>query len=214
MTFSIVARDPTTGAFGAATATGGPCVGALVPHVAGGVGAVATQGDTNPYYGIDGVSLLKAGELPKVIIERIISPDPGRGRRQMIAIGRDGPPSAFSGDGLEATSGTRAGKNYAIAGNMLAGAAVLDDMAQAFDTGSGLLEDRLLAALAAGQAAGGDKRGTRSAALLVYGEPAYARLDCRVDYSQSPVDDLFDLVELNRNGPYAEFLAGRPVRQT
>jgi uncharacterized Ntn-hydrolase superfamily protein len=211
MTYSIVARDPDTGALGVATATGGPCVGALVPHVMSGVGAIATQGDTNPFYGLDGLQLLPQTPAAEMV-QMLTAADPGRGRRQLIAIGATGAPGLFSGDALELASGLRAGENYAIAGNMLAGQDVLDAMAHAFETCSGDLADRLLAAMLAGEATGGDKRGTRSAALLVYSDQAYPDFDCRADYSTQALADLKALVGLGRAGDYAAFLSQRPRR--
>jgi len=210
MTFSIVARDPDTGAFGVATATGGPCVGALVPNIRAGVGAIATQGDTNPYYGIDGLRLLEQGRPATAIVDELVMPDAGRSRRQMIAIGGAGAPAMFSGNDLENVAGMHAEKDFAVAGNMLENEAVLREMAAAFEASSARFEDRLLAALRAAQAAGGDKRGTQSAALLIYTDTAYATFDCRVDLSPDPIDTLANVVKLSREGEYAAFLAGRP----
>lgn len=212
MTYSIVARDPDTGAFGVATATGGPCVGALVPHVASGVGAIATQGDTNPYYGHDGLALMRGGGGAEEVVRTIISGDPGRGRRQFAGIGRTGAPAAFCGDELEPFAGSVAGAAFAAVGNMLANQDVLEAMALAFDAGQGPLEEKLLAALKAGEAAGGDRRGTRSAALVVCSREAYPDIDCRVDLSEAPIADLAVLLEVTRSGDYGEFLADRPRR--
>lgn len=213
MTYSIVARDPETGAFGVATATGGPCVGALVPYAASGVGAIATQGDTNPYYGFDGLSLLQTGMAAADVVRSVTEADPNNGRRQMIAIGPQGAPVTFNGNGIEAASGSIVRADFASAGNMLRNDDVLAAIMSAYEAQSDMqFEDRLLAAMQAGEAEGGDRRGTKSAALLVYAGQSYADVDCRIDFSVDPVAELLGLVEACRSGGYARFMAERPKR--
>ncbi len=214
MTFSIVARDPKTGAFGVATATGGPCVGALVPHAASGVGAIATQGDTNPYFGIDGLALLGEGVPAAELVPRLTGADPGRATRQLIAIGATGQPAGLTGAEAIASAGLILGEHFAVAGNMLANDGVVAAIAAGFAESSGPLVDRLLAAMTAGETAGGDRRGTRSAALIVCSHEAYADFDCRVDLSGTPLADLEAVVSAARSGAYADFVAARPRRRT
>jgi uncharacterized Ntn-hydrolase superfamily protein len=213
MTFSIVARDPDTGAFGVATATGGPCVGALVPHARNGVGAIATQGDTNPFYGPDGLAMLADGALASEVMEKLTRADPGKERRQLLVIGSAGAPAAFTGAEATPSAGSLCGEHFAVAGNMLANDGVLAAAVAAFAETSGSLVERLLAAMLAGEAAGGDQRGTRSAALLVYANQDYPDADCRVDLSAAPLADLQAVVDAIRSGSYAEFASSRLRRR-
>lgn len=214
MTYSIVARDARTGAFGVATATGGPAVGALVPHIAAGGGAIATQGSTNPLYGTDGMAALLAGEAAGDMVARLTNADPGRDDRQLIAIGREGPAAGWSGSGLRAAAGMSLQDDVAIAGNLLSDAAVLQAMLEAFRSGgrSGLAP-RLLAAMEAGEAAGGDRRGTMSAALKIVTDQPYPAIDLRVDHHPEPVKELGRLLQVTTQGSYADFFAGLPKRQ-
>ena len=214
MTFSIIARDPKTGAFGVASATGGPCVGVYVPHAAAGIGALATQGDTNPIYGSDGLALLADRLSAQEVVEMLTGADPGSARRQLMVIGVEGPPAIFTGHKALPFAGGIAGRDFAVAGNMLARDAVLDATAAAFEASAEPLPERLLSAMAAGEAAGGDTRGIRSAALRMYTTEAYPAIDCRVDLSDHPLTDLSHVLEAYRRGEYAEFVAQRPRRRT
>ncbi|MHB8377409.1 MAG: DUF1028 domain-containing protein, partial [Dehalococcoidia bacterium] len=202
MTFSIIARDPKSASFGIAVCTAVPCVGALVPHAKSGVGAVATQSYVNVDLGRDGLKLLELGMSPRSALEGLLADDPGAALRQVAAIDVLGRTFAYSGKDCVEWFGSREGTDYSVQGNMLAGQAVVDAMAGAFESAAGTpLSVRLLAALEAGQAAGGDKRGRQSAALLVTpavvvrGAPAdfdlraYA-LDIRVDEHPDPVPEL------------------------
>lgn len=212
MTFSIVARDPDSGALGVATSTGGPCVGVFVPHARSGLGAIATQGDTNPHYGHDGLSLLAEGLSAEDVLAKLTEADAGRASRQVVVIGTDGPPAAFTGTQAYPFAGTVLNDDFAIAGNMLADRAVIDGMALAYETTIGPFEDRLLAALFAGEAAGGDIRGLQSAALLIYSGGDFAAFDCRVDLSPAPLVELSRVVAATRTGSYADFASSRPRR--
>ena len=192
MTFSIVARDPKYDVYGVAVSTAVPCVGAMVPHVQAGVGAIATQSFTNVRLGIDGLKLLEAGLSPEAALTALLAEDDEAQRRQVAGVDSRGRTFAFTGDECIEWHGSRQGENYSVQGNMLVGRETIDAMAEAFEAASGHLSARLLQALAAGQAAGGDKRGRESAALLVapFGGAARGRIDVRVDYHEDPVAEL------------------------
>lgn len=214
MTFSIVAKDLRTGAFGVATATGGPVVGSLVPHARAGVGAIATQGyTTNPLYGFEGLDLLASGKTAKATVEQLVASDAGRERRQCIAVGRDGEVHAWTGAEILAYNGSIARQGFGVCGNLLTSAQVLEAMVETYESKVGqALEDRLTAALAAGQNAGGDQRGTTSAALKVYGSEIYPLVDIRSDWSERPVDHLAQILEATRGEKYAAFFKRLPTR--
>ena len=192
MTFSIVARDPESGMFGVAVSTAVPCVGAIVPHVKAGVGAIATQSFSNIRLGIDGLPLLELGLSPEAALSALLAEDDDASRRQVAGIDSRGRTFAFSGDDCIDWYGVRSGDNYSVQGNMLVGKETIDAMAEAFEAASGFLSERLLLALEAGQAAGGDKRGRESAALLTtpFGSDAWSRIDIRVDLHEDPVAEL------------------------
>lgn len=210
MTFSIVARDPRTGQLGVATATAGPVVGSLVPHVRAGTAAIATQAMTNPYLAIDLIGHLDTMPVAAAL-EAALAADPERDRRQLIAVDHLGRTAMWTGAQCEAFAGHAAGDGVVVAGNMLAGAAVLPAMLEAFDR-PGTLPERLLAALIAGKRAGGDRRGTGSAALKVHGREAYPEVDLRVDWSATPVEDLAALLSSEAIAGYADFIAVVPRR--
>ena len=205
MTFSIVARDPETGALGMATATAGPFVGWLVPHTVSGVGAVATQAMTNPYLAIDVLDALASSRVEEAV-EAALARDSQRDRRQLIAIGVDGRAAGWTGTQCENFAGHLVGEGVAVAGNILTGEPVLEAMLAGYSQNAPFAA-RLLAALQAGAAAGGDRRGAGSAALKVHGGEAYPLLDLRVDASDRPLLDLAALLERATTGSYAEFMA-------
>lgn len=199
MTFSIIARDPESGAFGVAVSTAVPCVGAMVPHVTPGVGAIATQSYTNVSLGIDGLKLLELGLSPEQALTSLLAQDEQAALRQCAGIDARGRVFAYSGEQCVGWYGHRAGENYSVQGNMLIGAETIDSMAATFDAAKGHLSSRLLKALEAGQAAGGDKRGRESAALLV--APFLddtGRIDIRVDLHDDPVVELRRIFNLMR----------------
>ena len=205
MTFSIVARDSQTGELGVATATAGPAVGALVPHLRAGQAAMATQAMTNPYLAVDTLAAIPAADAEQSL-QGALAQDPESERRQAIVIDAQGRIGAWTGARCEDFAGHVVGENFAVAGNILAGRAVLDAMLEAA-SGPGDLAERLFAALKAGHRAGGDKRGINSAALKVVRNQAYAEVDLRVDWSPDPIADMFDLIGRTRHGSYAEFFA-------
>jgi len=212
MTFSIVARDPQTGALGIATATAGPMVGALVPHIRSGLGAAATQAMTNPYLAIDTLALIE-GQGAEVALQMALGRDSGADQRQIIVIDASGIAAGWTGADCVPYAGHLTAAGVAVAGNMLAGPAVLDDMLAAYRADHpGGFAARLLRALLAGAAAGGDSRGIGSAALRVHGSETYADLDLRVDAGDHPLAALEHLFALASSGPYAEFFAEAPRR--
>jgi len=190
-TFSIVARCPHRGMFGVAVATCVPAVGTAVPHMRAGVGAIASQAWSNPYLGMHGVDLLTAGGSAASVVEALTRWDPDAEHRQISIVDRDGSTCAHTGVSTKPYSGHREGTGVVVAGNMLAGPAVLDDMLATFEREAGEpFELRLLAALQAGQDAGGDARGKQSAALKVVWREEYPYVDIRVDEHSDPIPEL------------------------
>jgi uncharacterized Ntn-hydrolase superfamily protein len=199
MTWSIIARDNLTGQFGIAVATRFFAVGARVPHIAARFGAIATQALVNPYYGIDGVRLLREGRKPHEIVETLIAADDGRDSRQLHIMDALGRIASHTGGECVDWCGHIEGNGFSIAGNMLAGARVLDDTAKAYIASEKLpFARRLIAALRSGEAAGGDKRGRQSAALLIHGEEEWSDLDLRVDDHADPLTELERLEAVSR----------------
>jgi uncharacterized Ntn-hydrolase superfamily protein len=199
MTWSIIARDDATGQFGIAVATRFFAVGARVPHIAAGIGGIATQALVNPYYGIDGMRLLREGRTPREIVETLVAADGGRESRQLHIMDAGGRIAAHTGSECVDWCGHIEGNRFSIAGNMLAGARVLDDTAKAYIANERLpLAQRLIAAMRSGEAAGGDKRGKQSAALLIYGDEEWSDLDLRVDDHLDPLAELERLEQVSR----------------
>jgi uncharacterized Ntn-hydrolase superfamily protein len=182
----------------------------MVPHVRPGVGAIATQSQTNVRLGTDGLRLLELGLSPEAALTSLLAEDPRADVRQAAAIDAQGRVFAYSGEGCVDWFGHRIGENYSVQGNMLVGQDTIDAMAQAFEGATGHLALRLLEALEAGQAAGGDKRGRESAALLVPAPEDGERwdgVDIRVDQHEDPVAELrriFDLLRERRRRFIAE----------
>ena len=205
MTFSIVAADPGTGDVGVAVASKFLAVGAVVPFARAGAGAVATQSFADVTLGPRGLEALAKGGAPSLILEQLLAADSERETRQVGMVNAAGDPATFTGSGCMDWAGGRAGAGYAAQGNILAGPAVVDAMATAFEAAVGApLADRLIAALAAGDEEGGDRRGRQSAALIVarphggYGGNHDRYLDLRVDDHPSPVEELSRLLDLHR----------------
>lgn len=187
-TFSIVARDPHTGDVGVAVATARPAVGSLVPWVSL-QGAIATQARTNTDLGRQGLALLAAGVAIDTALPALLAGDPDRDIRQIHGVDADRA-YAHTGARCVAWCGHRTGSGFSVAGNMLAGPQVLDAMVEAFTGSQAELSERLLVALEAGQAAGGDKRGKQSAALLVASRTPEGYHNLRVDDHTDPVAEL------------------------
>ncbi len=208
-TFSIAAADPAAGEVGVAVASRFLAVGSVVPWVRAGVGAVATQAMANVAYGPRGLGLLAQGVAPDEAIEELTAADAGRALRQVGLVDASGRSATYTGPGCLEWAGGRSGRDYACQGNILAGPDVVDALATAFEETDGPLPDRLMAALAAGDAAGGDRRGRQSAALYVAREGAgYLGMndrfiDLRVDDHQMPIVELRRLIGVHRS-LYAE----------
>ncbi len=203
-TFSIVARDPRTGELGVAVQSHWFTVGATVPWAEAGVGAVATQSFIDPAYGRLGLELMRTGKSAPDALRSLIAGDEGRDVRQVAMIDAAGHVAAHTGAKCIAAAGHYVGPNFSAQANLMANEHVWPEMARAFTTTRGDLADRMLAALDAAQAAGGDIRGRQSAALIVVtgkptGKPWADRIfDLRVDDSPEPLRELRRLVTLQR----------------
>jgi len=211
-TFSIVGFDADTGDLGIAVESKFFSVGSVVPWARAGVGAIATQAFANTTFGPRGLDLLENGLTVHETLDLLLATDAGRASRQVGIVDAQGESAAFTGDEAQSWAGQRTGPGYAIQGNILAGEAVVEAMEHAFLAASGDLAGRLLTAIEAGQAAGGDARGRQSAALLVVREDGgYAGFndrycDLRVDDHPQPIVELRRLYQLWR--PNALILEG------
>jgi uncharacterized Ntn-hydrolase superfamily protein len=213
VTFSIVATDPERGDWGVAVASRFPCVGAVVPWARSGAGAVATQSWANTSFGPDGLALMEGGASAADAMDRLLSSDDGREDRQVGLVDAAGGAATFTGARCMSWAGGVTGPRFAAQGNILVGEAVVDELARAFTATDGDLCDRLLAALIAGDTAGGDRRGRQSAALLVvrdrggYEGRNDRYIDLRVDDHVDPIVELarlfsvWDDTMLIRNDP-------------
>ncbi len=204
MTFSIVARDPEAGELGVAVQSKFLAVGAVVPWAQAGVGAIATQAWANTTYGPGGLDLLASGLSAKETIARLTGADDGSASRQVGVVAMHGEPATFTGDECFPWAGGHVGEHYTCQGNILVGEETVLSMARTFEQTAGHLCDRLMAALAAGQAAGGDSRGQESAALLVvrerggYGGFNDRFIDLRVDDHPQPIEELQRILQLHK----------------
>ena len=212
MTWSIVARDARTGAYGVAVSTKFFAVGALCPHVRSGVGALSTQALINPMYGPKGLALLEQGLSAADTVARLTSEDAGSAIRQLHAVDKEGRVAAYTGKGCIDWCGHRLGDGFSVAGNMLAGPEVVAETAAVFAASADLpLAERLVLALAGGEAAGGDKRGKQSAALKICSTEDYADFDLRVDDNPEPIAELKRLLAVYR-ADYEMFREVIPTR--
>lgn len=203
-TFSIVAHDPNELEWGVAVASKFLAVGSVVPWARASVGAVATQAYANTTFGPAGLDLMALGYSAESSLAGLLAADDGRAQRQLGLVDAEGRPATFTGEECHSWAGGRTGAGYAAQGNILAGPHVVDALAETFEASSGPLADRLLAALAAGQDAGGDRRGQQSAALLVvkpksgYGAFNDRYVDLRVDDEERPIDRLRGLLDMHK----------------
>lgn len=202
-TFSIVARDPATGELGVAVQSRAFRAGAIVSYAKAGVGAIATQAAANQTYGPRGLALLELGLSPDEVVEHLTGSDPGRDRRQLAVIDARGRVRVYTGPGTSAWAGHIEGENYSVQGNILAGEAVVQAMATAFESSRGALALRLMDALDAGEAAGGDARGKQAGGVLVVkpigdsGRTTDRWVDVRVDDHAEPFRELRRLVNMS-----------------
>lgn len=211
-TFSIVARCPATGRLGVAISTAIPAVGALCPFVWPGIGAVTTQSFVNPYLALDALERLAAGEAAAAALDAVVAGDAERGVRQVGVVDAAGTAAVWTGADCVPWAGHAEGDGFCVQGNMLAGPETIAAMDGSFrDDASADLAERLMAALEAGQAAGGDKRGKQSAALQVWGDEAYPEIDLRVDDHPAPVAELRRVLGTARH-QLAPFVASMPKR--
>jgi uncharacterized Ntn-hydrolase superfamily protein len=202
-TFSIVAHDPETDSLGVAVQSKFLAVGAVVPWARAGVGAVATQAMANYNYGPRGLDLMAEGRTAEETVEALVSADGEREHRQLGVVDARGLAATFTGSECFDWAGGATGDHYAAQGNILVGRETVDAMAETYEGTGGDLAARLLAALAAGQRAGGDSRGKQSAALLVvsegggYGGDNDRVVDLRADDHPEPIDELLRLRDLH-----------------
>ena len=203
-TFSIVARDPVTGEMGVAVQSHWFSVGSIVTWAESGVGAVATQSIVEPSYGPLGLTLIRAGKTAPDALKALLSADPQADLRQVAMIDANGRVAAHTGEHAIAAAGHKVGENYSVQANLMRNDRVWPAMARAFEATRGDLADRMMAALEAGQTAGGDIRGRQSAALLIVRGKSTGRswsdklFDLRVEDSPDPIGELKRLVRLQR----------------
>jgi uncharacterized Ntn-hydrolase superfamily protein len=213
VTWSIIARDELTGRVGIVVATRFFAVGAMVPHIRTGVGAVATQAFINPLYGPQGLALLESGLGAEETVARLTSADAGRDNRQLHVMDRAGRFAAYTGEACIDWCGHAIRPTFSIAGNMLAGSAVLAETIGTYEGASDLpFARRLIGTMQAGEAAGGDKRGKQSAALLIHDGEDYPLYDLRVDDHADPLSELARLHEVARER-WVHFRRWMPSRE-
>lgn len=203
VTFSVVAHDPATGQLGVAVATAVLAVGRSVPWARAGVGVIATQAFLNRAFGPAGLDLLGAGHPPAEVVRQLLHADPDRADRQLAVLSVTGVPAAWTGGGCIPACGDVSGPGFSAQGNTLVSRSVVPTMAGAFAAATGPLAERLLAALRAGDTAGGDIRGRQSAAVLVVGpgrddaaQPV--QIDLRVDDHPEPLGELERVLRIQR----------------
>lgn len=212
MTFSILARDPQTGAIGGAAATGSLCVGGWVLRGDLSAGMSASQGAApSTFWGEDVLAAMRRGDQARQAVDAVTGADRGRAHRQLAALDLAGRTGAFTGTANEPERGSRTGAGCIVAGNMLARVGVLDAMIEGYAGAAGPFDTRLLAALRAARAEGGDFRGLLSAALLVL-HPDKPPLTLRIDHhADDPIGALERLHELATTGDYAAWAGQVPV---
>lgn len=212
MTWSIVARDVQTGAFGVLCASRALAVGAVVPYGAGRTGVIATQAFANPFFGVDGLTMLQEGCSAQEIVSALVALDEGRDHRQVHLIDRAGRAAAHTGTACIGWSGGVGGPDVSVAGNMLAGPEVVEETLKAYLAAAPLdFDERLIVAMEAGERAGGDKRGRQSCAIRIWTEAPFPSFDLRVDDDAEPLTELRRLWRLAHQG-YVPFQTALPSR--
>jgi uncharacterized Ntn-hydrolase superfamily protein len=213
MTWSIIARDAATQRTGIVVATKFFAVGAVVPQIKTGVGAIASQAFINPYFAAQGLELLAAGATGEAVITKLVAADAGRANRQLHLADSRGNFAAYTGAACIDWCGHEVRTGYSVAGNMLAGPDVLRETINSYEANAQLpFARRLIAAMQAGEAAGGDKRGKQSAALLIHDGEDYPLYDLRVDDHAEPLAELARLEEVARQR-WLHFRRFMPNRQ-
>jgi uncharacterized Ntn-hydrolase superfamily protein len=205
-TYSIIARDPATGELGMAVQSKAFAAGNRAMTIKGGVAVIAHQASANPMYGTVGLELLATGMPPQQALEFMLRADEGRDNRQVAILDMQGRTAAWTGPSTNDWKGHKCGANYCAQGNILAGAPVVDAMAKSFESSTGPLAERLMDALDAAQAAGGDARGMQSGALTIVrplaGSGGFSDrvIDVRVDDHRAPLTELRRLLKMVRSG--------------
>jgi uncharacterized Ntn-hydrolase superfamily protein len=203
-TYSIVARDPKTGEMGVAVQSHWFSVGTIVAWGEAGVGVVATQSFVNPAFGPDGIELMKNGMSADDVLDKLIGEDEGRDLRQLAILDVNGNVKAYTGKNCIYGAGHIVGENYSVQANLMLNDKVWSAMSEAFENSTGLLAERMIAALEEGENAGGDIRGKQSACLLIVRGEATSNLwedrliDIRVDDNPKPVEELKRLLKVHR----------------
>lgn len=211
MTYSILARDPQTGAIGGAAATGSLCVGGWVLRGDARIGMSASQGASpSTLWGEEVLQAMALGVPAEQSVSQVIQKDSGRAFRQLAALDLEGRTGVFTGESNLSEKGAVAFTDGIASGNTLAGEIVLEELARAFHASALPFAERLIEALAAGERAGGDSRGLRSAALLVVSRKA-SPLTLRIDYSEDPIDALRKIYARSQDGDYAKWAAQVPT---
>lgn len=201
-TFSIIAMDPEMGEFGVAVHSRAFRAGAVVPHAKAGVGAIATQAMGNLSYGPKGLMLLEQGLSASEVLQRLLAEDELREHRQVAILDVKRQIAQYTGGECREWAGHTSGKDWAAQGNILASSEVIEAMGEAFESTEGLLAEQLMAALEAGQEAGGDRRGQQAGGILVVRPNAYCDgpfdrlIDIRVDDHPEPIQELRRLLEM------------------
>jgi uncharacterized Ntn-hydrolase superfamily protein len=212
-TFSIIAYDPATNELGVAVQSRAFGAGAAVPYAIAGVGAVATQASANRLYGPKAIALLQQGLTPAEVIKKITDEDPGRDTRQVAVIDARGRTAVYTGKGTleHQFAGHVAGPNFSVQGNTLAGEAVVQAMAAAYQSATGTMAERLMAVLDAGQSKGGDRRGMQSGGILVVkpippgsNSTVERIVDLRVDDAVDPFKELHRLLNITMAGSHQQ----------
>ncbi len=192
-TFSILAISPNSKLMGVAVASGSTSVGNRVPHAKPGVGVIATQAYTNVAYGIKGLELLAKGLSSKDVLDKLLMGDPERELRQVAIVDFNGRKAVFTGVRVPEFRGEIIGEDYVVVGNLLAGTEVLSSMAEEFERSSGDLAWRMVKTLEVGSRSGGDKRGEKSAALVVVGTEK-VEVNIKIDMHLDPIEKLFRML--------------------
>lgn len=212
MTYSILAQDSGTGAFGGAAATGALCVGGWVLRGDSRAGLSASQGAApSTLWGEEALALMRSGKSAAQTVDHLTCADRGAAWRQLALLDRDGQTACHTGAANTDWKGGLLAPGLVVSGNLLAGPHVIEALRDAYLGSTGPLAERLLAALAAAETAGGDTRGLQSAALLIVSDDA-PPLSLRIDWAEAPIQALQALYARSQSGTYADWLSTVPTR--